>query len=145
MEEPISTFVATAAGYIFKAAASSKVVKTAKEELLGRFWQWLRPHFIRDVPEAETAPDGTETHEKVEERLLTLIEDEAFYNELVKRVSALQQAGVKEKNIVSGAVKRVKKIRIGDKTYSPDEHFDRKNIVEGSVEDADKFTLGDGH
>ena len=42
-------------------------------------------------------------------------------------------------------IKRVKKIKIGDKEYSPDENFDRKNIVEGNIEDADEFILGDGH
>ncbi len=43
----------------------------------------------------------------------------------------------------TGSIKRVKEIRIGDATYSPDEPFDRKNIVTGDVEDADIFTLGD--
>ena len=48
------------------------------------------------------------------------------------------------KNIVRMDLKRVKKIKIGDKSYSPDESFDRKNIV-GNVENADEFILGDGH
>jgi hypothetical protein len=42
-------------------------------------------------------------------------------------------------------IKRVKRIKIGDKSYGPHEPFDKKNIVAGSVEDADEFTLGDGH
>jgi hypothetical protein len=57
----------------------------------------------------------------------------------------LQQAGIKEKNIIKKDIERVKKIRIGNKEFSPDEPYDRKNIVEGNVRDADEFILGDGH
>ncbi len=39
----ISTFLMTALGYIFKGVAKSKTAETAKEELLNRFWQWVRP------------------------------------------------------------------------------------------------------
>jgi hypothetical protein len=143
--EPITVFLATAAGYILKSAAQSKAVETAKEELLSHFWQWVRPYFIKDMPEVETDPDAPTTEASVQQTLLALIEDEAFFNELVRRVTALQQAGIKEKNIVRQDIKRVKKIKIGDKTYAPDEPFDKKNIVAGSVEDADEFILGDGH
>ena len=79
------------------------------------------------------------------EKLLELIQNEDFFNELVKRVNELQKAGIKEKNIVRQDIKRVKKIKIGDKEYSPTDNFDRKNIVEGNIEDADEFILGDGH
>jgi len=143
--EPISAMLALAAGYILKGAAQSKAAGAAKEEMLGAFWQWVRPLFLEEVPEAETSPESPETEVKVQEKLLELVEDEGFFNELVKRVNALQQAGIREKNIVRGDILRVKKIKIGDKTWSPDELFDRKNIVEGSVSDADEFTLGDGH
>jgi len=143
--EPITVFLVTAAGYILKSAAQSKVAERAKEELLGRFWQWVRPYFIRDVPEVETEPEAPTTEAKVQQTLLALVEDEAFFNELVRRVTALQQAGIKEKNIVRQDIKRVKRIKIGDKEYAPDEPFDRKNIVGGSVEDADEFNLGDGY
>jgi len=143
--EPITVFLATAAGYILKSAAQSKAVDTAKEELLSRFWQWVRPYFIKDIPEIETAPEAATTEVKVQQTLLALIEDEAFFNELVRRVTALQQAGIKEKNIVRQDIRRVKKIKIGDKTYAPHESFDKKNIVSGSVEDAEEFILGDGH
>ena len=143
--EPISTFLTTALGYVLKAAAQSKVVKNAKEELLGRFWQWIRPKFIKDAPEVEETPDAPETELKAQDKLLELVEDEGFFNELVKRVNELQKAGIKEKNIVKKDIKRVKKIKIGDKVYSPNENFDRKNIVEGNIEDADEFILGDGH
>ncbi len=142
--EPISTFLIAAAGYILKGAAQSKAAETAKEDLLSRFWQWARPYFIKDVPEAEDQPDAPETEEKTAEKLLALIQDQAFFDELARRVQELQQAGIKEKNIVRKDIKRVKRIKIGDRMYTPDEPFDRKNIVEGSVEDADEFILGDG-
>ena len=141
----ITVFLATAAGYILKGAAQSKTAERAKEELLSHFWQWVRPYFIKEVPQVETEPEAPSTEAKVQETLLALVEDEAFFNALVQRVTALQQAGIKEKNIVRQDIKRVKKIKIGDKSYAPDESFDRKNIVDGSVEDADEFTLGDGH
>ena len=143
--EPITVFLATAAGYILKSAAQSKAAERAKEELLSRFWQWARPYFIKDAPELETDPEAPAAEAKVQQTLLALIEDEAFFNELVRRVTALQQAGLKEKNIVRQDIKRVKRIKIGDREYTPDEPFDRKNIVAGSVEDADEFTLGDGY
>ena len=142
--EPITVFLATAAGYILKSAAQSKTAERAKEELLSHFWHWVRPYFIKDAPELETNPETPAAEAKVQQTLLALIEDEAFFNELVRRVTALQQAGLKEKNIVRQDIKRVKRIKIGDKTYAPDEPFDRKNIVAGSVEDADEFILGDG-
>jgi hypothetical protein len=143
--EPIFTFLALAAGYILKGAAQSKAADTAKEEFLSSFWKWIRPLFIKDVPEVETQPDAPATEEKVEAKLLELIKDESFFEELAKRVQALQQAGVKEKNIVRKDILRVKKIKIGDKEYDPNESYDRKNIVEGNITDADEFILGDGH
>ncbi|MFN7116872.1 MAG: hypothetical protein ACK4TA_08750 [Saprospiraceae bacterium] len=143
--EPISTFLALAAGYILKGAAQSKAADTAKEEFLSSFWQWIRPLFIQDVPEVETHPDAPATEEKVTAKLVDLVKDEGFFQELAKQVSALQQAGVKEKNIVRKDILRVKKIKIGDKEYDPNESYTRKNIVEGSVQDADEFILGDGH
>jgi hypothetical protein len=143
--EPVGEFLMAALGYILKGAAQSKTVEKAKEELLGKFWRWVRPSFLKDLPEIEKKPETSETETKVYTKLLELVQDEAFFQELVKRVDTLQKAGIKEKNIVRGDIKRVRKIRIGDKTYSPDEMFDRKNIVDGSVEDADEFIMGDGH
>ena len=143
--EPISTFLMTALGYILKGAAQSKTAQSAKEEVLGGFWRWIRPFFIRDVPETEEKPEAAETETRAHEKLLELIQNESFFNELVTRVNALQKAGIKEKNIVKKDIKRVKKIKIGDKEYSTDDNFERKNIVEGNVEDADELILGDGH
>ena len=142
--EPISTFLMTALGYILKGAAQSKTAATAKEEILERFWQWIRPKFIKDMPQIEEKPDAPETETQSQAKLLELVQDETFFQELAKRISELQSAGVKEKNIVKKDIKRVKKIRIGDREYSPDEAFDRKNIVYGSVEDSDELILGDG-
>ncbi|MBA7584765.1 hypothetical protein ES708_26725 [subsurface metagenome] len=143
--EPISAILAAAAGYILKGAAQSKAAGKVKEELLGNFWLWVHPYFIKDITEAETTPEAPATEEKVQDKLIALVENEEFFNELVKRVTALQQSGIIEKNIVKGSIKRVKRIRIGDKFYNPNESYNRKNIVEGSVEDADDFILGDGH
>ena len=143
--EPVSTFIEIALGYILKGAAQSKAAETAKEELLGRFWGWIRPRFIKDVPQTEEKPDSPETETKAHEKLLELMQDEAFFNELAEQVAKLQKAGIRGKNVVGGDIKRVKKIRIGDKDYSPDDIYDRKNIVEGNVEYVDEFILGDGH
>jgi len=97
------------------------------------------------LPETEEQPDVPETETKTHEKLLKLIQDEAFFNELVTRVNALQTASIKEKNIVKKNIEHVKRIKIGNKSYSPTDHFDRKNMVEGNIKDADEFTLGDGH
>ncbi len=56
--EPITVFLATAAGYILKSAAQSKALEAAKEELLSSFWQWARPYFIKAVPQVETDPQA---------------------------------------------------------------------------------------
>jgi hypothetical protein len=104
----------------------------------------VRPHF-ESLPETEENPEAPETEVKIQAKLLELIKDEAFYNELASRVDKLQKAGIREKNIVKGDIRNVKKIRIGDKEYSPHDVYDYKNIVGGSVENADEFTLGDGH
>lgn len=143
--EPISTFLTIALGYILKGAAESKTAEKAKDELLGGFWQWIRPLFLEDVPEVATKPDAPEVQAQAADKLTALIEDETFFQELVKRVTALQKAGIREKNIVRGDIVRVKKIRIGDKVYDPNDTYDRKNFVEGNVTDADEFVLGDGH
>ena len=143
--EPISGIISAALGYVLKGAAESKTAGAAKEEILGRFWQWIKPKFITDVPAVVETPEAPETEAKAGEKLLELVKDEAFFQELAKRVAELQQNGVKAKNIVRGDIVRVKKIRIGDKEYSPDDAYDFKNIVGGNVDDADEFILGDGH
>lgn len=142
--EPISMILTTALGYILKAAAQSKVAETAKEEVLGKFWKWIKPHFIEEVPQIEEEPDSQETETQTQEHLLELVKDENFFKELALQVSNLKAAGIKEKNIVRKDIERVKRIRIGDKEYSSNESYDRKNIVEGNVRDADEFILGDG-
>jgi hypothetical protein len=143
--EPISTIIAAAAGYILKAAAQSKTALDAREEILGKFWRWIRSRFIKEIPAIQQQPDSPETADKIQERLLELINDEHFFKELQQQVTALRQAGIKEKNIVKKDIINVKRIRIGDREYTPDEQYDRKNIAEGNIENADEFILGDGH
>jgi hypothetical protein len=143
--EPITTILATAAGYILKGAAHSKTADKAKEQVLGTFWKWIRPKFVKDVPALEDKPDAPSTEVQVQEHLLELVKDEHFFRELQLQIAKLQQAGITEKNIVRKDILGVKKIVIGDKTYAPDDYYDRKNIVEGDIRDADEFILGDGH
>ncbi|MBN9381949.1 MAG: hypothetical protein J0H74_14370 [Chitinophagaceae bacterium] len=143
--EPITTLLATAAGYILKGAAHSKTADKAKEQVLGTFWKWIRPKFVKDVQALEDKPDDPATEVRVQERLLELVKDEHFFRELQQQVELLQQAGITEKNIVRKDIMGVKKIVIGDKTYGPGAYYDRKNIVEGDIRDADEFILGDGH
>jgi|GEM_PF-3299327 len=143
--EPISLILASAAGYIVKAAAESKAADTAKEEVLSGFWKWIKHFFIKQVPQIEETPDDPQTQIQVQDHLLELVKDEAFFKELTAKVAELKKAGIKEKNIVKGDIERVKKIRIGDKEYNPADTYDRMNIVEGNVKDADEFILGDGH
>ncbi|ACF13066.1 hypothetical protein Ctha_0596 [Chloroherpeton thalassium ATCC 35110] len=144
METP-ETFLTTALGYILKSASQSKALGKAKEELLGHFCQRIRKKFTKAVPELETAPEAPETQAKTETELLELIKDEAFFKELKEEVTKLKYAGIREKNVVRQNIDGVKKIRIGDKTYEPNEPWDKKNIVGGNITNADEFTLGDGH
>jgi hypothetical protein len=143
--EPITTILATAAGYILKGAAQSKTAGKAKEQVLSTFWKWIRPKFIKEVPELENDPEAPETVAKTQTHLLELVKDETFFSELQQKITELQQAGIKEKNIVKNDITGVQRIRIGDKWYSPNEPWDKKNIVQGTVRDADEFILGDGH
>jgi len=139
----ISTILTSAAGYIIKGAAESKTAKEAKESLLSGLWHWVAPYLLEDIPDADT--DSPEQEAKIHQKLVELSQDEAFFDELTKRVAALKAAGIQEKNIVRKDIKNVKKIKIGDKAYNPHESYNRKNIVEGNVEGADEFILGDGH
>lgn len=143
--ETIGAMVMASLGYILKAAAESKTAVAAKEQILGKFWEWIRPKFIKDVPGLEQAPDSPETEKQTFEALTVLLKDEEFFTELTKRVNELRSAGITGKNIVYGNISGVKKIRIGDKEYNPNEQYSHKNIVNGNVENADEFTLGDGH
>ena len=143
--EPITTLITAALGYILKGAVNSKAADSAKEQILGTVWRWIRPKFIKTVPEIETKPEASETIVKTQEHLVELIKDESFFQELLQQIALLRQAGITEKNIVKKDIIEVGKIRIGDKTYEPGEAYDRKNIVEGDVRNANEFTLGDGH
>ena len=145
MELVISLLLSRAVGYILKGAAQSKTAEKAKEEVLGKFWKWIRPKFLKDVPEIEDKPDAPETEEKTQAHLLELVKDKDFFEELARQVMTLQQAGIKEKNILRKNIDQVKKVRIGDKDYAFNESYDRKNIVEGDVTNVDEFILGDGY
>ncbi|MBL7827455.1 MAG: hypothetical protein JNJ57_12535 [Saprospiraceae bacterium] len=142
--DPI-TILSAALGFLFQGAAQSKTAEKAKNELLDGFWQWIRPLFLEDVPEVAENPDAPEVQEQAGKKLLALAQDEQFFQELAQRVAKLQQAGVRQKNVVESDITRVKKIRIGDKEYNPNDRYDMKNIFKGNVSDADEFILGDGH
>ena len=145
MEHEIGLLLSKAAGYILKGAAQSKAADNAKEQVLSKFWNWIKPKFLKKVPEIEDKPEALETEINTQEYLLELVKDEAFFKELVQQMAALQQAGITEKNIVKKNIEQVKKVRIGDTEYSPTESYNRKNIVEGNVKNVDEFILGDGH
>lgn len=141
----ISTLFAAALGYILKGAAQSKASQIAKEELLGGFWQWIRPLFITEVPDIEERSEETDVETKSSQKLRELMKDQGFSSELADWVDRLKKAGIKEKNIIEGNLTDVDEILIGDKMYSPNDKFDRKNIVKGDIKNVKKFTLGDGH
>lgn len=127
-------------------ASKSKTAEKAQNQLLEGLWNWIRPYLIEDVPALETAPPSEETTPQLEARLKQLVEeDPAFLAELLARLEQVEQADIIEKNIVRKSIEGVKRIKIGDKEYNPEEKYTRKNIVEGDVKDADEFTLGDGH
>ena len=96
------------------------------------------------MPEIETKHDKPETQAKVQKQLVELAKNEDFFKELSAHINELKQAGVKEKNIVKADLKNIKTIHIGDKTYSPNESYDRKNVFEGKVDRSDTFRVGDG-
>ena len=143
--EPISTLLTSALGYIFKAASETKTAKAAENEIMGKFWKWIKSKFVKDVPELETKPGDAATEAKTQKRLLELVKDESFMKELIGHIDELKKAGIKEKNIAEASLKNVKTIIIGDKTYTPNEVYDRKNIFKGAVEGSDTFVIGDGH
>ncbi len=141
----ISVILISALKYIFKAAGDTKLVKDAENSALSKFWGWIKPHIVKTVPEIESKPDDEETENKTKDRLLELVKDEAFFKELVSQVEALKKAGVTEKNIVKADLKNIKVVRIGDRSYSGDDRYDRKNIFEGNAEGMDEFNVGDGY
>jgi hypothetical protein len=141
----ISLILTSTLGYIFKAVSDTKVVKDAENNALEKFWNWIKPRF-KSAAEIETKPDLPETQLKAEEELLEMVKDKEFFEKLAEHIEILKKAQITEKNIVRGSIRNVKKIRIGDKEHSPEDHFyTHKNIVEGEVSDADEFSLGDGY
>ena len=143
--EPVSVILSTAVGYALKAITESKAADTAKEEVLGKFWKWIKPCFLKELPQIETANADADTASIIQAVLAERVKDEPFLEKLVQELEVLKRAGIKEKNIVSGDIAHVKKVAIGDKTDSPYEQFDRKNIVEGNITNVGEFNLGDGH
>ncbi|HOX41736.1 MAG TPA: hypothetical protein PK263_06125 [bacterium] len=139
----ISTLFAAALGYILKGAAQSKAAETAKEELLGGFWQWIRPLFIKDIPEIEENPEEIDVETRSAQKLRQLMLDEGFSNDLAGWVDKLKKAGIKEINFIEGNLTDIDEITIGDTTYSPNDKFDRKNFIKGDIKRVKKITIGD--
>ena len=110
--ETICTLLTQALGYILKGAVQSKTASVVKEELLGRFWNWIRPSLIKDLPEVENTPESPDTEKKVQDKLLKLVQNEDFFKGLAGQVATLQAAGIKTKNVVHGDIKRVKKLKL---------------------------------
>ena len=143
--EPITSLISAAIGYILKGAANSKAADTVKEQALDTFWRWIRPKFIKAVPEIEKTPESPETVSKTRLHLIELLKDASFLQELQQQIDLVQQAHITEKNIVKKDIIAVGKVHIGDKIGEPGETWNHKNIVEGNVINAAEFTLGDGH
>lgn len=131
-------------GYVLDSASKSKTIESAREEVFSAFWAWVRPLFIYDVPDIETNGDDPKTKQKAEDRLKTLLQNEDFKKEFIKKISELESKVVTEKNIAEKGFDGVKKIRIGDTVVNPNEQYNRKNIVKGDVKNVDEFRLGDG-
>jgi hypothetical protein len=84
----------TAIGYILKAAAQSKTAENAKEEVLGKFWKWIKPYFIKDIPQIEEKADDPETITKTNERIKELVKDDIFLKELTAQIEVLKHAQI---------------------------------------------------
>ena len=98
--EPISVLLTTAAGYILRGAAQSKAADSAKEEILGKFWNWIKKRFVTEAPVIELQPKSEQAEILTLQRLLELMKDETFREELRKQVAELQQAGISHSNNV---------------------------------------------
>jgi hypothetical protein len=116
--EPVS-FLTMALGYILKGAAQSKTAAAAKEELLSRFWNWVKPYFIPKVPELEQQPQHADTEAKTRQHLEELIKDnKSFHEELKQQVAGLQAANISHsKNAVAGSTIHGN-VHIGDVTHT---------------------------
>ena len=60
------------------------IITLQKEELLRGLWKWARSVFIKEIPEAETSADDPQIQEKIQYKLLALIEDENSYTIKIK-------------------------------------------------------------
>lgn len=90
----IDSILPTAIGYILKAAAQSKTAEGAKEEVLGKFWKWIKSYLIKDIPKIEEKPDDPETITKTNECLLELVKNEKFLKELSAQIEILNHAQI---------------------------------------------------
>ena len=143
--EPVNVILSTAANYVLKAITESKTAGTAREEVLGKFWKWIKPSFLKDLPQIETANADANTASKIQAVLAEQVKEGQFLEKLVQELEILKRAGIKEKNIVSGDIANVNKVTIGDKDNYAYEQFNRKNIVEGNITNVSEFNLGDGY
>lgn len=137
--------LALAAGYAIKAFSETTISGLLKE-----FGSWLKKKVFqkKDLPQKLSHhPEDEDLQIALIAELKNALVDQQFARELQEKVEQLQSAGIKEKNIVRGALKGIEgNVHIGDKNPPAGEDYDRKNIVEGQVKKLKgDFRLGDDY
>ena len=79
-------------------------------------------------------PDSESLQKGLVELLAQAMADGEFQKELRGKVEQLQSSGIKEKNIVKGAIEYIQgSVRIGDKNPESEENYDRKDPNSGKA------------
>ena len=135
------TLAATGAKYILKLIAGSKTVTTAKDDAVGKSWEWVKQHVFKRNPSIEenlkNAGSEDEKESELRRELMILLRQEEFRQEFEELIKSLQPK-FSMKNVWEGSIKEIGgSFSIGDKgsgdkTLKDEDHL-IKNVAKGDI------------
>ncbi|GGB26381.1 hypothetical protein [Puia dinghuensis] len=147
----ILALAATGARYIVNLIANSKTLDAAKEDAIGKSWQWVKQHIFRVHPSLEAQVDKENTNEEKTEvltrELTNLLQEEKFRDAFAAWLQSLQKDPT-VKNFFGTEIQEMEgDIHIGDTGKSGQgEKYDLKNVAMGKVDKMKgNFRVGDDH
>jgi hypothetical protein len=128
----MNEFLKMSLGYILRCIIQRKKMEKKEDEMLNRFWHWLRPRFIEEIPETKHQYNQEDLEIKLEQRLEELIKDERFFKEMLNWLDKLMKTSIRGKELIHKDIWHAKVISVGEREYYPSDIIDSKDIV-GSV------------
>lgn len=141
---------AAGAKYIASLVTHSKTFDAAKEDALGKSWQWVKQHIFRTRPGLEAKVGGAPTQEGKEEvltrELTAMLQHDDFRKDFAAWVKSVR-ANPAIKNYVDADISEMEgNVQIGDASGTKQEEaYDMKNIaklkigkMKGNIEVGDR-------